>query len=547
MAQDQYAMYEGDNQNLQKRNQQLQDQYTRLEISCNHATEELSNANIQIERLRNECFNLRAEKKIWENVQGRLLEENKLLSVERSRMADLIGNVQKMHNDIDNANESDRRRLESQIQTLENQAQDLRLQLSRERDTLRQTPLPKDIELQELRTKVDRSTEASSKAREALVEAETSRKHLQSRVDDLVKQIQMSEEKLAVYERRTTTSGISTPQIPATDNTSSDEQHMLKSEVAELRAALKAAQVDLSAAQGHVQQFQEISRASEGALESLSSVHEEYKASTEAQIAKLESQQKMLNDEISTLKGELEAAKTKHDELQQTLEKERASFVQDKKMLEDTIVEITNAEMSTRSDQALRESAVREQQERAKAAEEKYTREVVAHAEAIKLVDTLKNDLSEARATIREKTLEAETAQANLSASTGSWKQQREALDKEIAGLNDRCKDLTAQNATLHQHLESVSSQASRIRQAADSAVTVPVSGEAEESDARMAELRSVVAYLRKEKEIVDLQLELSKQENARLRTQIDHLGQNLEETRNTLSLVRSRSTFLVF
>ena len=67
-------MYEGDNQNLQKRNQQLQDQYTRLEISCNHATEELSNANIQIERIRNECFNLRAEKKIWENVQGRLLE-----------------------------------------------------------------------------------------------------------------------------------------------------------------------------------------------------------------------------------------------------------------------------------------------------------------------------------------------------------------------------------------------------------------------------------------------------------------------------------------
>jgi nucleoprotein TPR len=47
-----------------------------------------------------------------------------------------------------------------------------------------------------------------------------------------------------------------------------------------------------------------------------------------------------------------------------------------------------------------------------------------------------------------------------------------------------------------------------------------------------------VVAYLRKEKEIVDLQLELSKQETTRLKTQIEHLSQTLEDTRTTLSEV---------
>ena len=53
--------------------------------------------------------------------------------------------------------------------------------------------------------------------------------------------------------------------------------------------------------------------------------------------------------------------------------------------------------------------------------------------------------------------------------------------------------------------------------------------------------VRSAVAYLRKEKEIVDLQLELSKQESARQMTQIEHLSQALEETRAALSNVRSR------
>ncbi|KAH8108682.1 TPR/MLP1/MLP2-like protein-domain-containing protein [Phellopilus nigrolimitatus] len=243
------------------------------------------------------------------------------------------------------------------------------------------------------------------------------------------------------------------------------------------------------------------------------------------------------------MQGELNRLNERNADLQQTLERERAAFAQDKKTLEDTIVDITNAEMNTRTDQASRESDVREQMERAKAAEEKYSREVVAHAESIKMVDSLKREINEARATVREKIMLAETAQANIAASEGSWKQQKEALDKEVSDLNSRYKDLVAQNAMLHQHLEAVNSQASRIRQAADSAVNVTHdSSEADDVDGRMAELRSVVAYLRKEKEIVDLQLELSKQENARLKTQMDHLAQSLEETRTTLSNEREQA-----
>ncbi|KAL5476552.1 MLP1_2 [Sanghuangporus weigelae] len=70
---------------------------------CRNGTDN-SSANTQIERLRNECSILRAEKKIWENVRTRLIDENKVLSLERSRMADLIANMRKMHNDIDKAN-----------------------------------------------------------------------------------------------------------------------------------------------------------------------------------------------------------------------------------------------------------------------------------------------------------------------------------------------------------------------------------------------------------------------------------------------------------
>jgi nucleoprotein TPR len=49
-------------------------------------------------------------------------------------------------------------------------------------------------------------------------------------------------------------------------------------------ASLKEAEVDLAAARNHIQQFKEISQASEEALASLNATHDEYKTTTEAQL-----------------------------------------------------------------------------------------------------------------------------------------------------------------------------------------------------------------------------------------------------------------------
>jgi len=57
------------------------------------------------------------------------------------------------------------------------------------------------------------------------------------------------------------------------------------------RSALKVAEVDLAAARSHKEQFQEISQASEAALAGLNTTFDEYKTSSEAQIARHEVKQ----------------------------------------------------------------------------------------------------------------------------------------------------------------------------------------------------------------------------------------------------------------
>jgi nucleoprotein TPR len=66
LSQEQHAAQAREFDSLKKRYQQLYEQHTRLDISCNHATERWHDANAQIERLRNENANLKAEKQISE-------------------------------------------------------------------------------------------------------------------------------------------------------------------------------------------------------------------------------------------------------------------------------------------------------------------------------------------------------------------------------------------------------------------------------------------------------------------------------------------------
>lgn len=63
---------------------------------------------------------------------------------------------------------------------------------------------------------------------------------------------------------------------------------------------------------------------------------------------------------------------------------------------------------------------------------------MVTHAESFKTIESLKQQLSSAKAASQQNLAEVANAQAKLEASEGSWRQQKEALDKELVDLNAR-------------------------------------------------------------------------------------------------------------
>ena len=124
--------------------------------------------------------------------------------------------------------------------------------------------------------------------------------------------------------------------------------------------------------------------------------------------------------------------------VQQNLENERKAWTEDKKLLEDTIADMSSAERNIESAQASRQGELQQLEERAKSAEERYGREVVAHAESIKAVEELRQKLADTKLATRDATIASETALAKLSTSEISWSQQKKTLEREVTELNVR-------------------------------------------------------------------------------------------------------------
>ncbi|KAG9002479.1 hypothetical protein FRB94_003839 [Tulasnella sp. JGI-2019a] len=521
---------------LQSRYNKSQSQVASLEIACHQAQDQVRELNGMLDRLRHETTNLRAEKGLLKDAESRLVADNHSLNKDNIRLNSLLRDTQTVQSDAHRAAETDRRRLESQLQSSDGQMQDLRNQLSKELDRSRHLSMQREAEVRELHTKIEMATREVSTTREQLIVAQTNEKHLTARVEDLVRTLEGLNEKLGVYERRpSTVNGAG----GSRDISSAEE---LQKEVAELRSALKTAEIDLETAQGHVAQFQNISSTSEQALADLQATYDEYKLTTDAELDALKAETNSLQLRIQDLNREVVSVSDGNADLRRQLEEQKVHFESEKADLEHALADINGAETKAMELQVSVQEDLRRQARLAEEAQSKYNRELVAHAEAVQTVTQLKQELVAAQSMARDQQTAAETAQANLLGSQTSWDAQRETLNKELQDLKSRFNDMSNQNAILHKHLESVSSQAAAIRQAADQSTLLAAGSQPEDADVALNELRSVVAYLRKEKEIVDLHLDLNRQESMRLRSQVEHLTKNIEETRAQLTAEREQA-----
>ena len=530
LLQGNYTMLKSENQELQKRSQHLSEHVSKQEITTQQIAEDLVEAKSLAESLRNETANLKAEKEFWKTIEKRLNEELASAMVERDRLNTLNADLQSMLNEKEHNDTESRRRVQAQIETAEADLQTVRKKLEAEIEENKRATFRREYETQQSAKRVEELMTTLAAVREELVAAQTTRDHLQSRVDELTIDLRNAQETLDVYRPR-----------PAPENTQSNpdteinKEQALTLEVTELKHELDLTKKELTETKALIEQFKSISQHAEEELQAMNDTYDQYRTETDAQleersqkITELEDTIENLRTEIHDINGELLTANEKGSQYSQQIETQKGTYESEVAQLRDSV---ERAQVTMQYHQ----EDLRKQAEIAQQAQENYDNELLKHAEATKALQAIRTDFGQLKLESVEFRAAMEAAETKLQQNEESWNETKERYERELVEIRSRKDDVANQNKLLHAQLESVNRNIGELRQKRTSDIgIIQVSTGETESDTQ--NLNELVKYLQKEKTLVDTQFLRVQQESKRLQQQLEHTQTQLDEVRLKLA-----------
>ncbi|POR33843.1 Nucleoprotein TPR [Tolypocladium paradoxum] len=543
MLQSNYVALQGENVELQKRSQSLGETAAKQDIRTQQVAEELIEARGLLDSMRNETANLKAEKKLWKDIQDRMSKDNESLIEEKNRLNHLLATQQSLENERNMSESEARRKAQTKIETLERELSDAQRKLSNEAQESKKLQLRKEFEAKESQRRIDDLMASLSQIREEHVSVKTTKDHLQARVDELTAELRSAEERAGRLQPRPT------PRPGSMVDGNQQQQELeaqidsLNDDISDLKRDLDMANTQLENAKAQVEQYKELSQGNEEALEDLRASQGQYQQEMESLIEEKDAKIKELSQRVEDVSAELSQSNSELSTLRDSQGEVARKYEDDKAILEDELKRLK--EDSARHVEAARyhQQDLRAQADIATKAQQDYEVELVKHADAAKLVQQLRAEYNELKSQTVSLRAEAESAKVTLAQSESSWEDRRQHLEQEMAELTTRREDVNAQNKLLHQQLEGLTSQVAALQQNrgadadGDEGMSPANVGDALEG------LRELNGYLRREKEILEVQYDLKSQESKRLQQQVEYVQSQLDEARLKLDQERTQSS----
>lgn len=538
LSQRNYDMLKAENAELQKRSMQLMENLNKSELRTQQAAEDLVANNGLLDSLRRESANLKAEKQLWSNIEARLVEDNNSLRNERSRLDNMAVSLQNLLNEREHAEAETRRRLTASVDSLEAELQSTKRKLNDETEESRKARLQREYEHEQSQKRIDDLVASLSSVREELAAAKTSRDHLQARVDEMTVELRSAEERLEVLHPKPTADAAPAENQPTDENSLTREQE-LAVEVSELKRDLELAKTELEHAEEQVEDYKSISQGAEERLQELVETNDQYKEETDsliaekdAKIADLEQRIEDITSELSTTNTELSQLRDEQAESGRRLDEQKTGFETEINRLKEDVERHLAAA-------AFHQSDLKAQAEIAQQAHQNYESELVKHAEAAKALQLVRKEANDIKTEIAEWKAKAESAETALVQKEDSWTEMKSRYEREVEDLKKRREEVAAQNNILHQQLENITKQIAELQQTRAANENEDNDEEATGTNPDLENLQEVIRYLRREKEIVDVQYHMSTQEAKRLQQQLTYTQSELDQTRLKLEQQR--------
>ena len=493
---------------------QHQRQLERSVLDLVAAREDLDRSKIRV-------VHLESEKELWKSSESRLSKENASLSKEVSRRDDLLRNLQAMQQDLQSAEVDSKARLSSQVETLAEEIQSLKKKLDAEADKYAGLVARKELEAEEYRKQVAKLTTDFHTTREELVRLQVTNSHLAQMNETLTAQVTDLKSRLApgIVQREGQEVTLAKEEVEAVNK-----------RLQEVSEQLQAATVTLAEKERQLEQYKAIATSCEDTLAEHGTAHDAYKESTQKKLEEQESLVQGLSQREQELNSALAKLNQEAVDRQTALEGEIATLTKEAQELKAKLERFQQFETTAAEREQTQQEALRRVSGLAEEAREQYQRQVLLHGRDVELLKDTKEQLSQAQRSLEEARLREQGATGKLQESEKSWQEQRRILQRDIEELEQKATDVTEQNNILLNQLENLSQNKQ------------PRGENLEEMGAQDSGLSEVVRYLRREKDILQLQVDSAQQESKRLKGQLEVLNRTLDDAKLQLREEREQS-----
>lgn len=542
MLQANYQLLKTENSEHQKRVQSYAEIAAKQDIRTQQVAEELIDARGLAESMRNDIANLKAEKELWKKIESRLREDNQSLAEEKAKLNKIVTDTQNLANERELSDSEIRRRLQNQVESLESEMRVVKRKLDEEVDEAKKNSMRREYEAEQSRKRIDDLVASLGNVKEELATTRTLRDQYQARVEELKMELRNAVEREQALRPRPTPRAESTMDMTAEVSAEEDaltREQELGIEVADLKGELHMANSNLEAARAQVEQYKAISQSSEEELQSLNDSQDQYRDEIERIISEKETKVQELAQRVDDIMSELTTTNTQLSEARTSAEDITSRLDQQQSAFKVELAAIKEESENYVERAKLYQEDLKAQADIAQQAQQSYENELLKHAEAAKALQKVRIDFNQVKLELSEARADAEAARTTLAQSEESWQSTRDRYELELTEIKTRHHEIDAQNKILHQQLENVGSQITGLQQtrahanAENEAPNTP--------DSSLHNLQEVIKYLRREKEIIDVQYELSVQEAKRLRQQLDYSQTQLDDSRLKLEQERQR------
>ena len=527
--QDRYARLEGSIKLLQSEKDSLQERYNKVQATMAQqddrlakATQNAAEAEARLQSLQGEMVQVKASQQMSATIEARLKERNQELMSERDRLSNMVSQIQSLRNEAELATAESRRELQNTVDKLRTDLQSAESKLEDEIAEHKKATAQREYERTEAQRRIDDLIAARNSAEVKSATAESTRQQLEQRIKDLQNQLQSAEERVQALQPQT--NGSSEEQ----DSVSREEQ--LAEQVSDLKRKIQRKEEDLEAVTAQIAGFQDIAQDAENRLQTFVEAHERLQEQLNLAQEEKDATISDLQQRVEDISSELATSSTELTELRGKHEQDTLVLRQEKETLEAEITRLKNDVADYKAEAENQTQYVKTQADIAERAQKDYEHEFQKHAESMEKLRELRDQHNQLQSQITEFKTQAEAARTTLEQSQDHWKSTEGRYEEQLTEARRRHDDLKQYNQTLLKQFDEYKEQINSLKNDRGAAA-----GETGTAESGSSNLQDIETYLRREKEILEVQLNLKVQESKRLEQQLTHAQGQLDQTREKL------------